>query len=69
MAADILVFGTGNFAGPYLIDAKDGKSHYNLKDERGTILRVAPDLSKREIVCTGGWRPTTCGCCIRTISC
>jgi hypothetical protein len=43
--------GTVNFANGYVID-KD-KSTYSLKDERGTILKVAPDFSSREIVCTG----------------
>jgi putative heme-binding domain-containing protein len=32
---------------------KDGKSHYSLTDEHGTILRVAPDFKSREIVVTG----------------
>jgi putative heme-binding domain-containing protein len=45
--------GTTNFADPFLIDPKDGKSHYDIKGERGTIQRVAPDYSKRETVCTG----------------
>src|SRR5439155_8131524 len=27
--------------------------HYDLKSERGTILRVSPDFKTREIVCTG----------------
>ena len=44
--------GTTNFTNAYLIDA-DGKAHYDLKDERGTILKVSPDFKKREIVCTG----------------
>lgn len=44
--------GTTNFAEPYLKDEK-GVSHYTLTQERGTILRVAPDLSSRETVCTG----------------
>jgi putative heme-binding domain-containing protein len=44
--------GTTNFAEPYLKDAH-GVSQYKLTSERGTILHVAPDFSKREIVCTG----------------
>ncbi|MEA2709956.1 MAG: hypothetical protein QOF78_2557 [Phycisphaerales bacterium] len=44
--------GTTNFADPFLFD-KQGVSHYDRKGERGTILRVAPDLKSREIVCTG----------------
>jgi len=47
-------FGLGckSYVNAYMID-KEGKSHYDLKSERGTILKVAPDFSKREIVCTG----------------
>ena len=44
--------GTANYANGYLLDA-DGKSQFDLKSERGTVLKVAPDFSKREIVCTG----------------
>lgn len=44
--------GTASFTNGYLVD-KDGKAHYDLKSERGTILRVAPDFSSREVVCTG----------------
>src|SRR4029453_2263803 len=44
--------GTTNFADPLLMD-KQGASHYDIKGERGTIMRVAPDLKSREIVCTG----------------
>src|SRR4029079_18047722 len=36
----------------YLID-KDGKAHYALEDERGTIMRVSPDFKERKIVATG----------------
>ena len=32
---------------------KDGKSTYQLNSERGTILKLSPDASKREVVCTG----------------
>lgn len=47
-------FGIGckSFVNGYMLD-KDGKSHYDLKSERGTIIRVSPDFKKREIVCTG----------------
>jgi putative heme-binding domain-containing protein len=47
-------FGLGatDYTNPYLLD-KDGKAHYDLKSERGTVLKVSPDFSKREIVCTG----------------
>ncbi len=44
--------GTANFADPMLKD-KEGKPHYDLKGEAGTILRVAPDFKSREIVATG----------------
>jgi putative heme-binding domain-containing protein len=44
--------GTADFTSAYLLD-KDGRSHYDVKNERGTILKVAPDFSSREIVCTG----------------
>jgi putative heme-binding domain-containing protein len=44
--------GTANFANGYLID-KDGKAHYDVKGEYGTILRVAPDFKSREVVATG----------------
>jgi putative heme-binding domain-containing protein len=44
--------GTASFTGAYLV-GQDGKSHYDLKDERGTIMKVSADLSKREIFCTG----------------
>jgi putative heme-binding domain-containing protein len=44
--------GTADYTNGHLVD-KDGKSHYDLKSERGTILKVSPDFKKREIVCTG----------------
>ena len=44
--------GTSAYNNAYLID-KDGHAHYRLDSERGTILRISPDFSKREIVCTG----------------
>ena len=44
--------GTANYANGYLLD-EQGNAHYDLKSERGTVLKVAPDFSKREIVCTG----------------
>jgi putative heme-binding domain-containing protein len=44
--------GTANYANGFLLDA-DGKSQFDLKSERGTVLKVAPDFSKREIICTG----------------
>ena len=47
-------FGLGctDFTNAYQVD-KQGKAHYSLASERGTILRVAPDLASREIWCTG----------------
>jgi putative heme-binding domain-containing protein len=44
--------GCENFVDAYVRDP-NGNSHYNLSSERGTIMRLAPDFSKREIVCTG----------------
>ncbi|MBA3272487.1 MAG: hypothetical protein H0T11_01260, partial [Chthoniobacterales bacterium] len=41
-----------NFLSAYLPD-KDGNAQYSLTSERGTIVKVSPDFSKREIVCTG----------------
>jgi putative heme-binding domain-containing protein len=48
-----LYFGLGcaDYSNAYR--TKDGKSHYDIHSERGTILRVAPDRKHREIVCTG----------------
>jgi putative heme-binding domain-containing protein len=47
-------FGLGctEFTNPYQVD-KAGKSHYDRKDERGAILRVAPDFKTRQIIATG----------------
>jgi putative heme-binding domain-containing protein len=49
-----LYFGLGcaNFANAYLID-REGKPHFDIRSERGTILKLSPDRKKREIVCTG----------------
>src|SRR6185437_11018402 len=44
--------GTANYANGYLLD-KDGKAHYDVKGEYGTILRVAPDFKSHETICTG----------------
>ena len=41
-----------DFSNAYLIDT-EGKSHYDVRDERGTIQRITPDLSRREAICTG----------------
>ena len=56
VAADgSIYFGLGcaNFTDAYLIDRTTGESRYSTTSERGTILRVTPDFSRREIVCTG----------------
>jgi putative heme-binding domain-containing protein len=44
--------GTPDYANAYLI-GKGGKGRFDIKGERGTILKVSPDFKKREIVCTG----------------
>jgi putative heme-binding domain-containing protein len=46
--------GTGcqKYQDAYQIDGA-GIAHYDLKSERGTILKIAPDLKSREIVATG----------------
>ncbi|MEX2172482.1 MAG: ThuA domain-containing protein [Pirellulales bacterium] len=44
--------GTPNFADAY-VRTPEGKSLYKLDGEKGTIMRVAPDLKSREIVATG----------------
>ncbi|HEX7901002.1 MAG TPA: ThuA domain-containing protein [Planctomycetota bacterium] len=43
--------GCANFTNAYLL--KDGTSDYRLDGERGTVLRVSPDFTSREIVATG----------------
>jgi len=50
-----IYFGLGcaNFTDAYLMDKATGQAKYDLRSERGTILKVSPDFSKREIVCTG----------------
>jgi len=45
--------GTANFTDAYLIDRATGQARYDLKDERGAILKVSPDFTRREIICTG----------------
>lgn len=44
--------GTTDYTNAYLV-GEDGKAKYSLDSERGTILRIAPDLKSREVVCTG----------------
>jgi putative heme-binding domain-containing protein len=45
--------GTANYANGYLLDKDTGIAAYDIKSERGTVLKVSPDFSKREIICTG----------------
>lgn len=45
--------GTVNFTDAYLINRDTGQAQYDLKNERGTILKISPDFQRREIVCTG----------------
>ncbi len=44
--------GAADFTNPYQIDGS-GRSHYDLKSERGTILKVSPDFKTRQVVATG----------------
>lgn len=44
--------GCSDYSNPFLVD-KQGKAHYDLKSERGTILRISPDRKRRDIVATG----------------
>ncbi len=44
--------GTADFTNAYLLD-RQGQAHYDLKSERGTILKVAPDFKSRERLVTG----------------
>ncbi|RCH56056.1 hypothetical protein DJ568_04730 [Mucilaginibacter hurinus] len=44
--------GAADFTNAYVVDTA-GKSKYDINSERGTVLRLAPGSSKREIVCTG----------------
>ena len=48
-----LFFGLGcaDYSNAYRV--KDGKAHYDLSSERGTILMVGPDRKRRYTVCTG----------------
>jgi putative heme-binding domain-containing protein len=52
--------GTANYANGYLIDPS-GKSQFDISSERGTVLKVSADFSKREIVCTGVRFPVSMG--------
>ncbi|HEV3164087.1 MAG TPA: ThuA domain-containing protein [Isosphaeraceae bacterium] len=44
--------GTASFTNPYLLEPS-GQSKFDIKSERGTILKVAPDFKSRTIVATG----------------
>jgi putative heme-binding domain-containing protein len=44
--------GTMDYSNAYVVD-KEGRGHYDPAGERGTVLRVSPDLKRREIFCTG----------------
>jgi len=44
--------GTANYANAYMVD-ESGKAAFDLKSDRGTVQRIAPDFSKRETICTG----------------
>ena len=44
--------GTAAYNNAYLLD-EDGQAHFDLSSDRGTIQRIAPDLSSRSTVCTG----------------
>src|SRR5262249_52786229 len=44
--------GTADSPNAYLLD-REGKAHYDLKSERGTILKVSADFRQRHLVATG----------------
>jgi putative heme-binding domain-containing protein len=44
--------GCADYTNAYQVD-KDGKAHYRLVSERGTIIKIAPDFQSRSIYCTG----------------
>src|SRR3954451_2149422 len=48
-------FGLGcdDWTGAYRVNKNTGKSDYNIKSERGTILKLSADWKKREIIATG----------------
>src|ERR1043166_4226832 len=48
-------FGLGcdDWTGAYRVNKQTGKSDYDIRSERGTILRLSPDWKKREIIATG----------------
>jgi putative heme-binding domain-containing protein len=44
--------GAADFTNPYLLDGQ-ARAHYDLTNERGTIIRVSPGFRSREVVATG----------------
>ncbi|HEX4149081.1 MAG TPA: ThuA domain-containing protein, partial [Pirellulales bacterium] len=44
--------GSGSFTNAYELDGEK-QPHYDLRSERGTILKVSPDFKRREVVATG----------------
>ena len=44
--------GTTDFTNAYMVN-QQGQAGYRLEDEHGTIQRIAPDFSSREIIATG----------------
>jgi putative heme-binding domain-containing protein len=44
--------GTTDFTNAYVVDA-NGRAAYRLSDDHGTIQKVSPDFSRREIIATG----------------
>jgi putative heme-binding domain-containing protein len=48
-----IYFGLGcaDYTNAYRV--RDGKSHYDIRSERGTILKLSADRKRREIFCTG----------------
>ena len=37
----------------YRVNKVTGKSDYNIRSERGTVIKISPDWKKREVICTG----------------
>ncbi|MCI0745115.1 MAG: hypothetical protein L0Y58_06900, partial [Verrucomicrobia subdivision 3 bacterium] len=45
--------GADEWSAPYRIDEKSGQSRYDIKSERGTIIKLSSDFKTREILGTG----------------
>ncbi|MBM3844792.1 MAG: hypothetical protein FJ405_00710 [Verrucomicrobia bacterium] len=45
--------GAANFTSPYLLDPSTGRARYTTQMERGTVIRISADFTKREIFATG----------------